>query len=57
MSLKYCSSARQAAVRDVVGGAHPAPLGGEDRDVEIQVLRGLGDDLQEALAKRGDYPT
>jgi proline dehydrogenase len=28
-------------------------MGGEDRDVEIQVLRGLGDDLQEALAKRG----
>ncbi|HEY7622773.1 MAG TPA: proline dehydrogenase family protein, partial [Solirubrobacteraceae bacterium] len=28
-------------------------MGGEDGDVEIQVLRGLGDDLQEALAKRG----
>jgi proline dehydrogenase len=28
-------------------------LGGEDGDLEIQVLRGLGDDLQEALAKRG----
>jgi RHH-type proline utilization regulon transcriptional repressor/proline dehydrogenase/delta 1-pyrroline-5-carboxylate dehydrogenase len=28
-------------------------MGGDDRDVEIQVLRGLGDDLQEALAKRG----
>ncbi|HEX7300081.1 MAG TPA: proline dehydrogenase family protein [Solirubrobacteraceae bacterium] len=27
-------------------------LGGEDGDLEIQVLRGLGDDLQEALAKR-----
>ena len=27
-------------------------MGGDDRDVEIQVLRGLGDDLQEALAKR-----
>jgi proline dehydrogenase len=28
-------------------------LGGDDRDVELQVLRGLGDDLQHALAKRG----
>jgi proline dehydrogenase len=28
-------------------------LGGQDGDLEIQVLRGLGDDLQEALAKRG----
>jgi proline dehydrogenase len=28
-------------------------MGGEDGDIEIQVLRGLGDDLQEALAKRG----
>jgi proline dehydrogenase len=28
-------------------------MGGEDGDVEIQVLRGLGDDLQEALARRG----
>jgi proline dehydrogenase len=28
-------------------------IGGDDGDVEIQVLRGLGDDLQEALAKRG----
>jgi proline dehydrogenase len=28
-------------------------LGGEDGDLEIQVLRGLGDDLQEGLAKRG----
>lgn len=28
-------------------------LGGEDGDVEIQVLRGLGDDLQDALATRG----
>ena len=27
--------------------------GGEDRDLELQVLRGLGDDLQEALAERG----
>jgi proline dehydrogenase len=27
-------------------------MGGDDGDVEIQVLRGLGDDLQEALAKR-----
>jgi proline dehydrogenase len=28
-------------------------MGGDDGDVEVQVLRGLGDDLQEALAKRG----
>ena len=27
--------------------------GGEDRDLELQVLRGLGDQLQEALASRG----
>jgi proline dehydrogenase len=27
--------------------------GGEDRDLEIQVLRGLGDDLQDALAAQG----
>jgi RHH-type proline utilization regulon transcriptional repressor/proline dehydrogenase/delta 1-pyrroline-5-carboxylate dehydrogenase len=28
-------------------------LGGDDRDLELQVLRGLGDDLQHALAKSG----
>jgi RHH-type proline utilization regulon transcriptional repressor/proline dehydrogenase/delta 1-pyrroline-5-carboxylate dehydrogenase len=28
-------------------------LGGEDRDLELQVLRGLGDDLAETLATRG----
>jgi RHH-type proline utilization regulon transcriptional repressor/proline dehydrogenase/delta 1-pyrroline-5-carboxylate dehydrogenase len=28
-------------------------LGGDPRDVEFQVLRGLGDELQEALAKQG----
>jgi proline dehydrogenase len=28
-------------------------MGGDDADVEIQVLRGLGDDLQQALATRG----
>jgi proline dehydrogenase len=28
-------------------------LGADDRDVEFQVLRGLGDDLQDALAKKG----
>ncbi|MGA9859921.1 MAG: proline dehydrogenase family protein [Solirubrobacteraceae bacterium] len=28
-------------------------LGGEDRDLELQVLRGLGDELQHALATRG----
>jgi proline dehydrogenase len=27
--------------------------GGDDRDLELQVLRGLGDELQEALAARG----
>jgi proline dehydrogenase len=27
--------------------------GGEDRDIEFQVLRGLGDELQDALASRG----
>jgi proline dehydrogenase len=28
-------------------------MGGDDGDVEVQVLRGLGDDLQQALATRG----
>jgi proline dehydrogenase len=28
-------------------------LGGEDRDLELQILRGLGDELQDALAARG----
>ena len=28
-------------------------MGGEDADLEIQVLRGLGDDLQAALAANG----
>jgi proline dehydrogenase len=28
-------------------------LGADDRDIELQVLRGLGDDLQDALAARG----
>jgi proline dehydrogenase len=28
-------------------------LGGDDRDLELQVLRGLGDELQHALARRG----
>jgi proline dehydrogenase len=28
-------------------------LGGADRDLELQVLRGLGDDLQHALARQG----
>jgi RHH-type proline utilization regulon transcriptional repressor/proline dehydrogenase/delta 1-pyrroline-5-carboxylate dehydrogenase len=28
-------------------------LGGEDRELELQVLRGLGDELQDALAARG----
>jgi RHH-type proline utilization regulon transcriptional repressor/proline dehydrogenase/delta 1-pyrroline-5-carboxylate dehydrogenase len=28
-------------------------LGGDDRDLELQVLRGLGDDLGHALARQG----
>jgi RHH-type proline utilization regulon transcriptional repressor/proline dehydrogenase/delta 1-pyrroline-5-carboxylate dehydrogenase len=28
-------------------------IGGEDRDLELQVLRGLGDQLADALASRG----
>jgi proline dehydrogenase len=28
-------------------------IGGEDRDLELQVLRGLGDELQDALSARG----
>ena len=28
-------------------------VGGDDRDLELQVLRGLGDELQDALASRG----
>ena len=28
-------------------------LGAEDRDLELQVLRGLGDELQDALASKG----
>jgi RHH-type proline utilization regulon transcriptional repressor/proline dehydrogenase/delta 1-pyrroline-5-carboxylate dehydrogenase len=27
--------------------------GGDDRDLELQILRGLGDELQRALASRG----
>src|SRR4051794_34023214 len=34
------------------GAAHRATEG-DDRDLEFQVLRGLGDDLQEALARTG----
>jgi RHH-type proline utilization regulon transcriptional repressor/proline dehydrogenase/delta 1-pyrroline-5-carboxylate dehydrogenase len=33
--------------------AYSRRLGAEDRDLEIQVLRGLGDQLQDALATRG----
>jgi RHH-type proline utilization regulon transcriptional repressor/proline dehydrogenase/delta 1-pyrroline-5-carboxylate dehydrogenase len=33
--------------------AYNRHLGAEDRDLEIQVLRGLGDQLQDALASRG----
>jgi RHH-type proline utilization regulon transcriptional repressor/proline dehydrogenase/delta 1-pyrroline-5-carboxylate dehydrogenase len=33
--------------------AYSRALGGDDRDLELQVLRGLGDELQDALATRG----
>jgi RHH-type proline utilization regulon transcriptional repressor/proline dehydrogenase/delta 1-pyrroline-5-carboxylate dehydrogenase len=33
--------------------AYNRSLGGEDRDLEVQVLRGLGDELQDALATLG----
>jgi RHH-type proline utilization regulon transcriptional repressor/proline dehydrogenase/delta 1-pyrroline-5-carboxylate dehydrogenase len=33
--------------------AYNRATGGEDRDLEIQVLRGLGDELQDALAHLG----
>jgi RHH-type proline utilization regulon transcriptional repressor/proline dehydrogenase/delta 1-pyrroline-5-carboxylate dehydrogenase len=33
--------------------AYNRDTGGEDRDLELQVLRGLGDELQHALAKQG----
>jgi RHH-type proline utilization regulon transcriptional repressor/proline dehydrogenase/delta 1-pyrroline-5-carboxylate dehydrogenase len=33
--------------------AYNRALGAEDRDLELQVLRGLGDELQHALAARG----
>ena len=33
--------------------AYNRSSGGEDRDLELQVLRGLGDQLQDALASRG----
>ncbi len=33
--------------------AYNRMIGGEDRDLELQVLRGLGDELQDALAARG----
>ncbi len=33
--------------------AYNRSLGGETRDLELQVLRGLGDQLQDALASRG----
>jgi proline dehydrogenase len=33
--------------------AYARSLGGEDRDLELQVLRGLGDELQDALAAQG----
>jgi proline dehydrogenase len=33
--------------------AYNRAVGGEDRDLELQVLRGLGDDLAEALAASG----
>jgi proline dehydrogenase len=33
--------------------AYQRELGGDERDLELQVLRGLGDELAEALAKQG----
>ncbi len=33
--------------------AYNRSLGGEDRDLELQILRGLGDQLADALASRG----
>jgi len=33
--------------------AHNRMTGGDDGDLELQILRGLGDDLQHALAERG----
>jgi len=33
--------------------AYNRMIGGEDRDLELQVLRGLGDQLQDSLASRG----
>ena len=33
--------------------AYNRAFGGEDRDLELQVLRGLGDELQDALAASG----
>jgi RHH-type proline utilization regulon transcriptional repressor/proline dehydrogenase/delta 1-pyrroline-5-carboxylate dehydrogenase len=33
--------------------AYSRMTGGDDRDLELQVLRGLGDPLQEAIAKQG----
>jgi RHH-type proline utilization regulon transcriptional repressor/proline dehydrogenase/delta 1-pyrroline-5-carboxylate dehydrogenase len=33
--------------------AYARSLGGDDRDLELQVLRGLGDELQDALAAQG----
>jgi proline dehydrogenase len=33
--------------------AYNRAIGGADRDLELQVLRGLGDELQDALAARG----
>jgi proline dehydrogenase len=41
-------------LRSVAHGIAAGRLaGGEDRDLELQVLRGLGDELQDALAARG----
>jgi proline dehydrogenase len=33
--------------------AYNRSIGGDDRDLELQVLRGLGDDLQHALVASG----
>ena len=43
-------SPRTTCARSRTRSPTTAPAGGEDRDLELQVLRGLGDDLAEALA-------
>ena len=50
----YASRSRPTTcARSLTRSPATALLGGDDADLEIQVLRGLGDDLQHALAKSG----